>query len=91
MKIDFEYSCGWNRFLMNMGGFWPTRQSSYIGRYWPLINAMLVLIVIIIPRFAAMSLFWNEIDAFVQSFTTQLAFMSVFFKLIVLQLGNEGK
>ncbi|XP_063978378.1 uncharacterized protein LOC135163110 [Diachasmimorpha longicaudata] len=89
MRVDFEYSCGWNKFLLNFGGFWPKCQSSFIGKYWPLINAALVVIVIIIPRFAAMSLFWNEIDAFIQSFTTQLAFMSVFFKLIVLQFGNE--
>ncbi|XP_011301056.1 uncharacterized protein [Fopius arisanus] len=89
MKILPEYSYGWNRFFLNLGGFWPKRQSTFIGKHWPLINAGLVFVVIIIPRFAAMSLFWNEVDAFVQSFTTQLAFMSVFFKLIILQLGNE--
>ncbi|THK33249.1 odorant receptor 4 [Diachasma alloeum] len=89
MKVDFAYSCGWNRFLLNLSGFWPKRRSSFVGTHWPLINAILVLVVIIIPRFAAMCLFWNEVDAFIQFFTTQLVFINVFFKLIVLQLGNE--
>ncbi|XP_011301059.1 uncharacterized protein [Fopius arisanus] len=89
MRVDFDFSCGWNRFILNMMGFWPKKRSSLVGRYWSLINAVLVLIVIILPRFGAMCLFWNEIDAFIQFFTTQLVFINVFFKLIVLQLGNE--
>ncbi|THK33250.1 odorant receptor 4 [Diachasma alloeum] len=89
MRIDFEYTCGWNRVLMDFAGFWPKPRSSFIGKNWPLIHAVIVLIVIIIPRFAAMFLFWNEVDAVVQSFATQLIFIVVFFKLIVLQFGNK--
>nr|WHS04448.1 odorant receptor 45 [Psyttalia incisi] len=89
MKIDFEYICGWNRFLMDLGGFWPKPRSNFISKNWAMINAAMVLIVIIIPRFAAMSLFWNEIDAVVQSFSTQLVFIVVFFKLMVLHFGNK--
>ncbi|XP_063978373.1 odorant receptor 4-like isoform X2 [Diachasmimorpha longicaudata] len=89
MKIDFEYICGWNRFLMDLAGFWPKPRSNFISKHWALINAAMVLIVIIIPRFAAMFLFWNEVDAVVQSFSTQLVFIVVFFKLMVLHFGNE--
>ncbi|THK33247.1 odorant receptor 22c-like [Diachasma alloeum] len=89
MKIDFAYLCGWNQLVMDMCGFWPKHHSNFIRKNWYLITASVITIVIIIPRFAAISLFWNEIDAVVQCFSTQLVFITMVFKLLVLHFQNE--
>ncbi|XP_011301054.1 odorant receptor 22c-like [Fopius arisanus] len=89
MRIDFEYSCGWNRLVMDSFGLWPKCHMNFIEKNWSLIIAIMISIVVIIPRFAAIFLFWNETDAVVQSFSTQLLFMTIVFKLLILHFRNE--
>ncbi|XP_063978369.1 odorant receptor 4-like isoform X2 [Diachasmimorpha longicaudata] len=89
MRMEFAYSCGCNRLVMDMCGLWPKDHSNFIQKNWALITAIVILIVIIIPRFAAITLFWNDIDAVVQCFSTQLLFISVVVKLLVMYFRNE--
>ncbi|XP_063978367.1 uncharacterized protein LOC135163103 isoform X3 [Diachasmimorpha longicaudata] len=88
MRLDFAYSCDCNRVVMDMFGFWPKYHSNILRKNWFLISATLIFIVIIIPRFAAMCLFWNEVDAVVQCFSTQVIFMTMIFRLMVMHFRN---
>ncbi|XP_063978366.1 odorant receptor 22c-like isoform X2 [Diachasmimorpha longicaudata] len=90
MRLDFAYSCDCNRVVMDMFGFWPKYHSNILRKNWFLISATLIFIVIIIPRFAAMCLFWNEVDAVVQCFSTQVIFMTMIFRLMVMHFRNAA-
>ncbi|XP_063978371.1 uncharacterized protein LOC135163105 isoform X2 [Diachasmimorpha longicaudata] len=90
MRLDFAYSCDCNRVVMDMCGFWPKYHVNFLRKYWALITASVISIVILIPRFAAMFLFWNEIDAVLQCFWTQLIFITMVFKLLVMHFRNAA-
>ncbi|XP_063977355.1 uncharacterized protein LOC135162634 [Diachasmimorpha longicaudata] len=90
MRLDFAYCCDCNRLVMDMCGFWPKYRSNFLQKYWFLISASVILMAIIMPRFAAMYLLWNEMDAVVQCFSTQIAFITMVFKLLVMHNRNTA-
>uniref|UniRef100_A0A6V7JMX1 Odorant receptor n=1 Tax=Bracon brevicornis TaxID=1563983 RepID=A0A6V7JMX1_9HYME len=80
---------GWNYVILNTIGLWPKPQKTRLKEYWALINSLLIIAFMIIPRCTAIPLYAHQIDALVQSCSTQLPAILGCSKIMVLHFRRK--
>ncbi|THK33246.1 odorant receptor Or2-like [Diachasma alloeum] len=69
---------------------WPKKNLTGFRRYHVLLNAITVFFLLTLPRLAALYLFWGEIDAMIQCFSTHMPFAIGIVKLVILYLQQQA-
>ncbi|THK33245.1 odorant receptor 33b-like [Diachasma alloeum] len=89
LRSGFDYACGWNRFNFDLLGIWPRKNATGIAKYRSLINASVIFLILVIPRSIALYLFWGQIDAMIQCFSTHMPLIIGMVKLIILYFQQQ--
>ncbi|XP_044006059.1 uncharacterized protein LOC122851074 [Aphidius gifuensis] len=90
-NLDFGYASKWAKFnLKYLVGVWPDKKNSGVLQiYRGPINGLLIIFIVLIPRFMALSFYWDNIDVVIYSTTTNITFIMAVLKITVLYLKKE--
>ncbi|KAF7992436.1 hypothetical protein HCN44_001761 [Aphidius gifuensis] len=89
--IHWILQCKWAKFnLKYLVGVWPDKKNSGVLQiYRGPINGLLIIFIVLIPRFMALSFYWDNIDVVIYSTTTNITFIMAVLKITVLYLKKE--
>ncbi|XP_011301211.1 odorant receptor 13a-like [Fopius arisanus] len=86
----FDYARGWNKINFMILGMWPKTNLRGFRKYHALLNAITVFSLLTLPRLAALYLFWGEVDAMIQCFSTHMPFAIGIVKLVILYRQQQA-
>ncbi|XP_044009214.1 odorant receptor 13a-like [Aphidius gifuensis] len=81
---DFRDSYKWTKINLGLVGAWPNENTSIIKKCQVIINAILMITCVYIPRFVALYFFRKNLNGLVYSASTNLMFIISVFKIAVI-------
>ncbi|XP_011301060.1 odorant receptor 13a-like [Fopius arisanus] len=81
-NADFVYSYGWNRTMMHAIGGWPEENDNIIERNRIFFNAFALILFVVLPQSASLSVFWGDLNAVIECFSVTLAINLSLLKLL---------
>lgn len=89
--LDFRNSYKWIRLNLETVGVWPSQDLSIFTFCRVIINVVLIMICVYIPRCVALYYLRNYLDGAVYSTATNLIFIISVFKITIIFYYRNGK
>lgn len=88
---EYIYAYGWNRFNMGVIGVWPEPGENIILRNRAWFYSLLIFVLIWIPQFASVSVFWGNLNETIECLSTNVPVGVSVMKLVVFRYQRKGR
>nr|AXM05168.1 odorant receptor [Campoletis chlorideae] len=88
-NAKYVYAYGWNRFNMGVIGVWPEPNEGFLLRHRAWAYSLLIFVLIWIPQFASVSVFWGNINETIECLSTNVPVGVSVMKLVVFRYQRK--